>query len=471
MTRGEGRFVFFNALANGFRTIHPGELPRLVALELRGQTHLPHNDIIDIACGLCRVISDDLGNIPVRSLSENARVGTSDVAVVLDADGRALAEAAKAIEVVPSASQVIVVVNCTDASSVGDKPFSRVVFDLTAQHSILTQALGVLFSRIGRPVDPLAHVRFRHRGFVGLESLGLFDGPATFDSNDEASVELFCHNISEGWQYEGKPVAGGDVHAWLKQLQSHGFIDEARYILAYLRREGFITETQIAEHLAEQYEKLVSLVGRDPIAVVIQPPGKSELKLAYRLKSRVTPIAMSKAMMQARQAGPGCPLGLVCFDDFIGSGKSIRDCIFEPEFNEFASELIKFFEKGSVKLTAIVSHADEKGIRAICDDPRSHGSVAVMAWRIIGASRRAFGSETMVFPSNAKLFKFRDFCQKVGEKIYPAHPLGWVDCQWCIATDYTVPNCSLPILFQHGNKRMAWSALFPRRRARIRREY
>jgi len=184
--------------------------------------------------------------------------------------------------------------------------------------------------------------------------------------NDPKAIEQFCYHICGNWRYEGKHVDGRRVVEWVNQFKQAGFIQEAREILSYLKRYGFLTENQVTEDIASRYDELEKSSGKKPITMTLQPTGKSEPKLAYRMRTKTRLLSLDKAIEEINERPcRSYPIDLVCFDDCIGSGKTMRDYLFEPQHNRFANEVISLFEQGKAKLTVLVSHADEKGYQRL----------------------------------------------------------------------------------------------------------
>nr|VFK71086.1 MAG: hypothetical protein BECKUNK1418H_GA0071006_10506 [Candidatus Kentron sp. UNK] len=275
-------------------------------------------------------------------------------------------------------------------------------------------------------------------------------------------MERFCHVMSGSWRYEDEPVKGDDVYAWIRQFKEAGFSEEAREMLLYLKREGFITRRSIIGDLKGLFDRFKKDIDSEPIVVSIQPVGKSESFLAYSLRPEIQFTDLRKALDKVSNAGS--IMDLVCFDDVIISGRSMQDYLFDKKINERADSLIDAMRKGKVRLTIFVSIADIRGIAAVEGDPRGHGAVSVKAANTIDDTRRVFHTDSEVLSEKTRRTDFKGFCKKAGNNINPRNPLGWKNAQWCIATDYSVPNGTLPIIWASSST-FDWIPLFPRSRS------
>jgi hypothetical protein len=201
--------------------------------------------------------------------------------------------------------------------------------------------------------------------------------------------------------------------------------------------------------------------------VAAQSAGKSEAFLSYYLREKKGVLGQSikltplPGMLRRLNSYKG-HAHLICFDDVIGSGCSMIRALSAD--NPEKEVLLNGLESRTVKLTIIVSFASYEGLERI--KKAFPIGVSVRAAHLIGPQDFVFSRESDVLPENENRTAFRQFCKDVGERIYdPANPFGWgAPDGWCLVFDYTVPNMTLPIIFQRGNETYEWEPLFPRSR-------
>lgn len=207
------------------------------------------------------------------------------------------------------------------------------------------------------------------------------------------------------------------------------------------------------------------------IPVAAQAIGKSESFLSYYLRDRggvvdraikLTSLSRVLSELGAKGGGGQAP-HLVCFDDVICSGGSMIKALVDDNPNK--GIVVEGLRKGTLKISIVVSIASHEGINNILKSPPLAG-IAVVASRVIQARDEVFAPDSVVIPESARKRMFRDFCVRLGEQIYDRNnPLGWGSrFGWCIALDYTVPNMTVPIIFQEGSASCEWHPLFPRSR-------
>jgi hypothetical protein len=118
---------------------------------------------------------------------------------------------------------------------------------------------------------------------------------------------------------------------------------------------------------------------------------------------------------------------------------------------------------GKVRLNVLTFHADRRGMMNVTRHPDSHGAIKIHAVRVLDENHRAFSDKSRIITDKRRHLEFREFCLNVGERLFPGSPLGWQNGQWCIAYDYTVPDNSLPIIYEK-NDLLPWEPLLERAR-------
>ncbi|MEK8016288.1 MAG: hypothetical protein VSS75_005420, partial [Candidatus Parabeggiatoa sp.] len=375
------KLFLFDALAEQLATLLVGHLPALLALKVENRAEtFPDEDIVSLAMSFCRLRFPYLDQVPFCPWSELSDFHLNNQALVLDAVGETLFDINAFLVQSQPLPNTIVIINYHDD---GSGQISQISYDL--EYRDITQtAIERLFNQLGRECDPLAPIRFMQGGFKRLaDDYNLFEQHQMFFNwNDPRTLELFCYRISQGWRYDGKLVDGLSVFKWVNQFKPSGFVYEACEMLIYLKRYGFITEYRVKEHIVTLYKQHVASIGKQPLTMTLQPAGKSESKLAYSVKTTTNILSLDKAIKEAWQRKKR-PVEMVCFDDVIGSGQSMRDYIFKQ------TDLVELFKQGIARLTVLISHADKNGINALCTDPRSYGAVSVKAGCLLDDRYRA----------------------------------------------------------------------------------
>lgn len=224
---------------------------------------------------------------------------------------------------------VILVTNEVSLLGCCSVPFdwnSRSVFDG------VTQAFSDLIQQVGFSAQALEMPsRFLKIGLRGIQGeFRLFEEPAGRLVLTRESVERFCTSISRTWTYRGHHISGAAVRDWAMQFESYGVLREALSLLQHLQRKGFIPKGEIVDRLLDLYARLDGESELPLQPVLIQGAGKSEQFLFYDLESvRPKPQQLTKVITSPTPADH-----LVCFDDVVGSGNTILDCLFtdlEPE--------------------------------------------------------------------------------------------------------------------------------------------
>lgn len=325
-----------------------------------------------------------------------------------------------------------------------------------------TEAFGALVDQLGFRAQALEMpARFLKQGLRAVHAqFSLFE-----ERQDDGSlltseqVERFCTSICRKWTYRGEAVSGVAVHNWARQFEAFGALPEALALLAHLNRDGFIPRGDIVNRLLGLYRQLSAELGTAPRPVSIQQVGKSEAMLFYDLRE----INPPPRPLFDEIAETGAADHLVCFDDVIGSGSTILGCLFPDPGSAGVDDLGRWLAEKERRITVLAAIASEEGVSAIEQDHRCQGRVKIRAGRLLTESDSVFSHTRNVFKNAERRDTFRAICTDIGEQLFCWGPLGWRDCQWCVVTDYNVPDCSLPMLWAQGTAEFSWTPLFPRR--------
>ena len=454
----QAKLSFFDRLAIRMSEVRGRPLRPWIALIDRSKPQVLDNTMA-LARALCRYHDPNLDNIRDCTLTELPN-HCSSAALVVHAQGFPLQRVAETVESAKEKPALLVVVGFT-----GDCPrFETIVFDVT-RDSFVGLAVSDFFAECGIRVDSLAVPRFMAKGFVGFQGFVTFEGAAVTRPPDPDYIERFCWEVSLQWRYRSIPLTGEHVHRWVQQFliaeRNMDFREEAMQILRFLRNVGFISEAQIAANLNHLYETLGI---PNHFIVAFQKIGKSEAKLAYWNKGPVAARPIAEAIGEIEQRAQSQCVELVCLDDFLISGKTMRDSILDPNKNPVATRLTTLFQQGRARLNVLISHGDAGGMKEFVSDRRGHTAIHVKAQTIVDDSQRFFTpNSTILDSSRQRQVEFEKFCREMGSKIYyPKHALGYSDGRWCIATEYSVPNGTLPLI--HTGKEGIWMPLFWRSR-------
>ena len=422
---------------------------------------LPPEDRIMLARGLCRA-QHPAGEAPPIALevgSDWSVVGcdTSPKAVIVDAKNRPFSEVEQYVENSGCEIGTVVTINGTEDPS----EWYVMRYDARQQSEIVASALEKLFRAGNAGVPTLARIRFENLGFEGLR--GFLDDPEVTAS--ARSYELFYHRLARTWRFDGTEVTSEVISSWVEQFAEDGFEKEAHCLLSYLHQWGYTAEDTLIGRVMSTYRRCVSQfsTGRTVKCVAIQETGKSEGKLAYRLKSEsVSFDSLSVAVEEI--VSMGVEADLYCFDDLVGTGDSIISCLFNVCRGSVNGKLENLLRDGKVRVYVIAHDVSEVGRRQIESDCRSFGNVHVVGYRSLGDRDKVFSSASRVIKDAERRSEFKAYCAAIGETLFPGHGLGWKNGQLCLCYDYTIPDNSIPVLWGSSTSPPLWLPLFERKR-------
>lgn len=451
---------FFERLAQGLNDAYCVEdTPRCFHLDC---AQLPESERLALAAALCRiqVPGTEVSRLPVIDLDEEcgrASLEAAVGAVIVNAVGKTYSEIESCIDSSQRKPSKIVSVNGKENHG----EWSILRYDFRIQSDIVASALDDLFRRADLAVPTLARVRFENAGYNGLLGFLTQEDLPTGSTN----YELFYHRLTKTWKFNGSDLTSAHIKAWVDQFAKDGFEEEAHSLLRHLHQWGFTTEDAVIERLIKTYSESVSQfsAGRSVRCIAIQEVGKSEGKLAYRLKPRVKQFETLRDVVEEVH-GTGVASDFYCFDDFIGSGDSIVECLFERESDHIGRKLQALLQAGKGRVFVIAHDVSELGMHDVETDPRAHSNVRVLGYRPLGNRDRVFSAESRVIGDVERRKAFKAYCAQAGEILFPGHGLGWRNGQLCICYDYTIPDNSLPVLWGRSGPPKTWEPLFERNR-------
>jgi hypothetical protein len=292
----------------------------------------------------------------------------------------------------------------------------------------LVPAIQALFNQCGKPADGLVLLRFQLRGFaIFSKEYELFDEPEPPAWDDVVWTERFCSRLSSVWRYSDATVPPAHILHWLTQFDDAGFGREARELLVYLFRYGYVTEQKITTRMTDVYRELGARFGFPPIAVAFQEPGKSESKLAYKLRPSISFVTPDNAIELARSAKASNVLNFVCFDDCVGSGETVEKYLFRSDYNSQVDEFKDLYSSARARLYVVVYHSDSRGVRRIEEHPAACGAVVVQTISPLDATHKVFSDDSRIIDDPARRADFKDFCMTVGEELFPGN-----SCSYCV---------------------------------------
>ncbi|WP_146203711.1 hypothetical protein [Azospirillum sp. TSO5] len=453
MRYAEGARLFFRFMAE--RLLVEGHLPSPVQLIAPSEASPPEEDQFLLAAALATRLRDDVVDAPVVNAAELRGGPLRQGPLVIDCRTTDHAQIAQNLrqhvterpDVVVLVSSQIAQMGCRSVSfSIHHEPLFRAI---TESLKCLADQVRYSGDRIEMPI------RYLRGGLRGVDAtFQLFDKPA----NDTALADLhnFASYLCFNWVYAGEQVKPDTIVKWIKQFEPYDAVAEALSLLEYLDRDGFIPKGEIINRLKALYNDIAARERKRPKVVSIQNAGKSESMILYELRD------YSKKSLRDQILEHDSPEHLICFDDVVGSGETIRDCLFRDKGTVVYEELERWLTAiPERRITVLCAIASQGGIDAVEGDPMGKGRVKVIAAKILGEKDKILSSASNIFRNNERQEKFQQICTEIGGKLWPKHPLGWQNCEWAVVTDYNAPNCSLPVIW--SSAKQWWTPLFPRR--------
>ena len=457
MKEASGRGLFFDSIASDLLIGYGKDLHEWIAVDANLRA-IPHQDLAALANSICRSCwpASNPSSYRHSELAQTVRLLSP---YVIDGEGFPLDAVAQSVHhrLGSQAHGVIfnIVVNT----------FAITVIDYNPAQcgDIITNATHQLFAACSKQSDSLVTARYHQRGFtVFQQDYQLFERGLEQDVSDPIWRQRFYQRLGNVWRYSGRPVEPGHIGNWVEQFERDGFTNEACHILLYLYRYGYVMETKMVTSLLNAFERLSRGGASHPLAVTLQPAGKSESKLAYGLRPYIDFKSISDALEIARSGAVNGVLELVCFDDCIGSGETVERYFYDTSMNPLAANLSAALADGIMRLHVITYHSDVRGVARIQGSPYAHGAVVITTVVPLEESDRTFSDNSRILQDATRRSEFKEFCRAIGNHLAPNGPLGWGDCQWCVSYDYTIPDNSLPILSAESETSRQWLALFPR---------
>ncbi len=456
MRYGIGARIFYDTLAQSL-LLEAGP-SSAVQLVVPKDNSPPKEDCLAVSQALAGRNTEMLDDPRIVHSATNGQAPLPDNPFVLDCtDDNHSTIAARYRSVLGSRADVVVLVE-HDVPQLG----CRVIpFDLDSRHLFegVTEAFGRIVSEAAHKGNVLElPSRFLTQGLRGIQAqFSIFEESPHQRVSNDYEVRRFCDAICRTWTYCGSRIAGNTVYNWVQQFQPYGVTLEALALLEYLNRDGFIPKYEVVQRLEALHSSLVCDSAEVVTPVSIQRVGKSEAMLLYDIRSVSTVDVFQKAKEAHGQAH------LVCFDDVVGSGNTILECLFPDSVSEGKTNLQEWLTVEGRFVTVLAALGSDKGIAAIEGDGRANGRVRVRVSRKLTPGESIFSVGQGIFLSEERGEMFREVCEEIGGNLECWGAFGWENLGWCIVTDYNVPDCTLPILWAEGRGDFSWTPLFPRR--------
>lgn len=286
------------------------------------------------------------------------------------------------------------------------------------------------------------------------------EGVIQYLENAVYKVELmeFCRSIGRGWVYNGVAITEMEIFEWILQFQSRGYVENAKAILRYLLQNGFVDKEDMVKELKWVITKWHKKIEGDVIICMTQEEGKSEKYISYFFRPAFKMVKLKEALEIAAKSKKRTRI--LCVDDVIGSGKTMRKALFEK--NEYKNVMERLLQMDKIEIYVLSYFMSERGKREI---GQWHRNIYTDAVFVVDDRHRAFTEVSEILAKKYRGHAFKTFCEEVGGDIYSKeHALGWENAQWCVVLEHSVPNQSLPIIHQEGNEMRTWMPLFVRDR-------
>ena len=385
----EGARIFFRTLAESI-LLEVGP-PRSIQLVTPKHSCPPEEDCFGLARALASRGDDSLVEPRVIVASTITPNSLPQGPVVVDfRDVEDDSEVSTFGEALESRCDIVVVVE----RSVALLGCRLVQFD--SNHLSVFDAVTESFGRLVELIDFRAQAlempaRFLKGGLRKVnQEFRLFEQPATKRWLSSEEIERYCAGVSCRWLYAGEDVATQSVVDWVRQFEPYDVLPEALTVLGYLNRYGFIPRGNIINMLTDEFERLSSDLGHRPQQATIQKVGKSEAMLYYDLRGIVdNPTSLLELISR-----PDAPDHIVCFDDVVGSGDSVLECLYLHDSIDMPEEFRRWLTKGDERtLTIVVAVSSLQGKKAIEENAKAFGRIKIRTHRLLAEEDAIFSEK------------------------------------------------------------------------------
>ena len=297
---------------------------------------------------------------------------------------------------------------------------------------------------------------------VGLPELTRWQ-QETLDAAPAAVQSGEIVEVVAAWPaYMGRPVTAEDVRAWLDQF---GPVEEQRLVFKLLPHLRFYSPDLIRQRLREGHGvvrrglKQVLEEGKskrsDILVSFFGEVGKSSAKIARHYADEVgiyTANVVAMDQIEGRLVPSDLVSTVVLLDDFVGTGGTLSGHLQDNQ-----DMLRRVAENARVVLMALCA-TNEGAVKVEAMIDQLGCPVEFHAVDQLGPEARCLSESARVFGPDE-----RDVAERIlshwGALLVKKHPLGFGNGQLLVVFDDTIPNNSLPILWQ---ERKGFRPLFRR---------
>lgn len=275
--------------------------------------------------------------------------------------------------------------------------------------------------------------------------------------------------------YKARTISVLNIQTWLDQFAD---AEERRKAFEFLKMIRFIELEDILEKLKEAYKyatkdvtfKMLSKKSkRDDLYVTyLDGPGKSSALLSAHfievnqiLKKNIIEYSKLHTIAKSPSKEYEKMNILVIVDDFIGSGRTMRDLI-----RNNRDDLKNISEKYESKIVVYVAYGMEKGRDSVLKliNGSDYDFIELFVGEIFDESEKIFSDTSRYYSNEDERERMKSILiDHYGTMVDFRRPSGFENSQVGIVFPSNCPNNSLPILWKDVKKKnKKWVALFPR---------
>lgn len=275
--------------------------------------------------------------------------------------------------------------------------------------------------------------------------------------------------------YRGRPITVPDIRAWLEQLPK---FRQQRLFFKLLENVRIFSELEVREKLRLAHSLVLrsvpEFVRRSPAdrrrdIVVTYVDGAAKSGHYYAARYAEENLLASSCVKEMGEFGETLVRhenesdvsvnGLVIIDDFVGTGRSLRDNLLA--FVQKHREAIAV-RNMSVVVVALCATAEgeatlRKGLTTI-----EGINIELRICEPLNPKHMAFGKNNRIWDSPEQEAEAKALCLEYGSALVKNAPLGYNNQGLLVVFPQTCPNNSLPIIHAWKTGRDGWKAPFPR---------
>lgn len=320
-----------------------------------------------------------------------------------------------------------------------------------------------------RCVVPLFQTWLETRGAYGILTVSMdpeaSDRLRHSDHADRIRPEEILALMDNWTTFKGQRLSEDRIRGWLDQFQ---YLDERRLMLRVLQNVKFYGAGLIRDRLRQADGVVRRAAGtprtsssrpaNDVVVSYLGSPGKSGATYArlYADENRVSSANVVERDRIGDYLFEHDDIDSVVFlDDFLGTGSQAIEyltLLAEGRAQTWPARAMRVFFVSVAGLQEAAQQAEET-LRAMRFD------LQVCICDPLGDQDRLFTPSSLAFIDNGERGEAETVARKYGRALWPQHPLGYGGLGLAIVFDQSIPNNSLPVLWQAGP---GWRPLFPR---------